>query len=414
MKAVVFDYDLPRIVYAKAAGRLTPQAYLSTRGPTRLKDVPEPSLLGDDWTVVRTVLCGICGSDTKLHFLDADMDNPLSGLVSFPCIPGHEVVGVVEKVGAAVSRLKVGQRVVLDPWLSCGPRGISPPCSACAAGRFFLCEHFADGRLAPGMHTGNCRSVGGGFSPLLPAHESQLLPIPEKVSWDEAVLADPFSVSLHAVLKAPPADGERALVYGCGTLGLLTIAFLRAAYPQAEIVAVARHGFQAELARAMGAHAVLRAGSTGELIAAVGRLSGERLIEPRYGPPWLHGGVDVVYDTVGSADTLAAGIRVARPRARIVITGVSRPKRFEWTPHYFKELELVGSNAFGIEEFEGRRRHAFEVYFDLLGRGRLELPPLVTHRFALGRYREALLLAHAKSSGHAVKVVFDFASGGAP
>ena len=414
MKAVVFGFDLPRIVYARTAGRLSPQAYLSTLGPTRLKDVPEPSLLGDDWTVVRTVLCGVCGSDTKLHFMDADMDNPLSGLVSFPCIPGHEVVGGVEKVGPAVSRVKVGERVALNPWLSCGPRGIDPPCPACAAGHYFLCEHFADGRLAPGMHTGNCRSVGGGFAPLLPAHESQLFPIPDSVSWDEAVLADPFSVSMHAVLKAPPQDGERALIYGCGTLGLLTIAFLRAAYPQAEIVAVARHAFQAELAHAMGAHAVLRAGSTAELVAAVGRLSGERLVEPRFGPPWLHGGIDVVYDTVGSADTLAAGIRVARPRARIVITGVSRPKRFEWTPHYFKEIELVGSNAFGIEELEGARRHAFEIFFALVDEGRLALPPLVTHRFTLDGYQEALLVAHAKGRNRAVKVVFDFAAGSAP
>jgi threonine dehydrogenase-like Zn-dependent dehydrogenase len=146
----------------------------------------------------------------------------------------------------------------------------------------------------------------------------------------------------------------------------------------------------------------------------VGRLSGERLIEPRYGPPWLHGGVDVVYDTVGSADTLAAGIRVARPRARIVITGVSRPKRFEWTPHYFKEIELVGSNAFGIEVFEGARRHAFEIFFALADEGRLALPPLVTHRFTLDSYQEALIVAHAKGRNRAVKVVFEFAARSAP
>ncbi len=409
MKAVVFDYDLPRIMYAKAAGRVSPQAYLSTLGPTRLEDVPEPTLPGAEWTIVRTAVCGICGSDTKLHFLDADMDNPLSGLVSFPCIPGHEVVGVIEKAGPAVSRRRIGERVALNPWLSCAPRGISPVCPACEAGHYFLCEHFADGILAPGMHTGNCRSVGGGFAALLPAHESQLFVIPDTVAWDQAVLADPFSVSLHAVLKAPPADGERALVYGCGTLGLLTIAILRAAYPRARIAAVARHRFQADMAHGLGAHDVVRAGTTRELVTALASLSGERVIKPRFGPPWLHGGLDVVYDTVGSAETLSAGIRVARPRARIVITGVSRPKRFEWTPHYFKEIELVGSNAFGIEEFEGRRQHAFEVYFGLLRDGRLELPQLVTHRFALDQYREALLVAHAKGRNRAVKVVFDFA-----
>jgi threonine dehydrogenase-like Zn-dependent dehydrogenase len=122
MKAVTFDYSLPRIIAAKIAGSLSPDAYLTANGPTQLVDVPEPSLLAADWTVVRTVLCGVCGSDTKLVFLDAAMDNPLSGLVSFPCIPGHEVVGVVERVGPAVSRVHAGQRVALNPWLSCAPR----------------------------------------------------------------------------------------------------------------------------------------------------------------------------------------------------------------------------------------------------------------------------------------------------
>ena len=412
MKAVTFDYSLPRIIAAKVAGSLSPDAYLTANGPTQLVDVPEPSLLAADWTVVRTVLCGVCGSDTKLVFLDAAMDNPLSGLVSFPCIPGHEVVGVVERVGPAVSRVRVGQRVALNPWLSCAPRGIEPVCPACARGDYFLCEHFADGRLAPGLHTGNCRDAGGGFAPLLPAHESQLFPIPDEVSFEQAVLADPFSVSMHAVLKAPPADGSIALVWGCGTLGLLTIAFLRAAYPQTQVAAVARYPFQARLAGESGARWVLRPSPTSRLVDEVGRILGERPVKPRFGPPWLRGGVDVIYDTIGSADTLAAGLRIARPRARIVITGVSKPKRFEWTPQYFKEIELVGSNAFGIEEFEGRREHAFDHFFGLLADGRLRLPHLVTHRFALHQYREALLMAHAKGRNSAVKVAFEFAEPG--
>ncbi len=263
MKAVVFDYDLPRIVATMAAGKVNPKAYLAATAPTRLLDVPEPGLIAEDWTVVRTALCGICGSDTKLIFLDAEMDNPLSGLVSFPCIPGHEVVGVVEKVGAKVTRVKPGDRVALNPWLSCAPRGIDPVCPACAEGHYYLCEHFSDGRLAPALHTGNCRDAGGGFAPLLPAHESQLFPIPDGVTFEQAVVADPFSVSMHAVLKAPPADGAKALVYGCGTLGLLAIGFLRAAYPKADVIAVARYPFQRELAQTMGARWVLPVGLDG-------------------------------------------------------------------------------------------------------------------------------------------------------
>ena len=408
MKAVVFQYKMPRLAYAKVLGKLTPRAYVSALSPATLRDIPEPDLLGDDWTVVRTTLCGICGSDTKMIFLDADFDNPLTALISFPAVPGHEVVGVVERVGAGVRDRKVGERVALNPWLWCGPRGIDPPCPACQAGHYFLCERFSDGRLPPGMHAGNCSTVTGGFAALLPAHEDQLIPIPDSVSDEQAVLADPFSVSLHAILKAPPADGQRALVYGCGTLGLLTVSILRSLYPGVEVIVVARHPLQVRLALEMGAQHVIVARDAGGLIAEVGGLTGERILRPYYGLPWLRGGVDVIYDTVGSAETLEVGLRIARPRTRIVVTGVSRPKRFEWTPHYFKEIELVGSNAFGVEEFEGRRLHAMEIYLDLLAKGRLTLPALVTHRFALADYREALLVAHHKGAHGALKVVFDF------
>ncbi len=412
MKAVVFDYDLPRIVSAMAAGRVSTKAFLGPTAPTRLREVPEPVVCFDDWTVVRTALCGICGSDTKLIFIDAEMDNPLSGYISFPFIPGHEAVGVVEEVGPAVTRVRPGDRVALNPWLSCAPRGIDPPCPACREGHYFLCEHFADGRLSPAMHTGNCRDAGGGFAPLLPAHESQLFRIPDGVDYETAVVADPFSVSMHAVLKAPPPAGGAALVYGCGALGLLAIGFLRAAYPATDIVAVARYPYQREMARAMGARWVVPSGSTEDLVSEIAHITGERPIKPRFGPTWLHGGVDVVYDSIGSAATLEAGLRVARPRSRIVITGVSKPKRFEWTPQYFKEIELVGSNAFGVEEFEGRRAHAFEHFFDLLASGRLSLPQLVTHRFALDDYREALLTAKQKGRNGAVKAVFAFPPAG--
>ena len=408
MKALVFQYKMARLAYAKVVGKLTPRAYVSALSPASLRDIPESALLGDAWTVVRTTLCGICGSDTKMVFLDADFDNPLTALISFPAVPGHEVVGVVERVGSGVRERRVGERVALNPWLWCGPRGIEPPCPACQAGHYFLCEHFADGRLPPGMHTGNCKTVTGGFASLLPAHEDQLIPIPDSVSDEQAVLADPFSVSLHAVLKAPPAAGQKALVYGCGTLGLLTVAILRSLYPDVEVIVVARHPLQVRLAREMGAQHVIVGRDAGGLIAEVGGLTGERVLRPYYGLPWLRGGVDVIYDTVGSAETLEVGLRIARPRTRIVVTGVSRPKRFEWTPHYFKEIELVGSNAFGVEEFEGNRLHAMEIYLGLLEQGRLTLPALVTHRFALADYQEAMLVAHRKSAHGALKVVFDF------
>jgi threonine dehydrogenase-like Zn-dependent dehydrogenase len=122
----------------------------------------------------------------------------------------------------------------------------------------------------------------------------------------------------------------------------------------------------------------------------------------------LNGGVDVIYDTVGLAETLEVGIRITRPRGAIVITGVEMPERFEWTPLYFKEIHLIGSNAFGFEDFAGERKHAFEIYFDLVKTKRIDVTPILTHRFVLEDYREAFLACLEQGKSGAVKVLFDY------
>jgi threonine dehydrogenase-like Zn-dependent dehydrogenase len=123
-------------------------------------------------------------------------------------------------------------------------------------------------------------------------------------------------------------------------------------------------------------------------------------------------GADVIYDTVGSAQSQEVGIRVAGPRAPIVITGVGRPARFEWTPLYFKEVELIGSNAFGVEEVGGLKLHAMEHYVRLVDQERLDLSPLITHRFRLEQYQEAFVTLHTKGRHGVVKAVFDLESAG--
>jgi threonine dehydrogenase-like Zn-dependent dehydrogenase len=408
MQALVFRFSMPRLAFARVLGRVTPRAYVSFGAPMQLEQIEEPTLLGDDWTVVRTDLCGLCGSDVKQVFLNGNFDNPLRALISFPQVLGHEVVGVVERVGPGVKARKVGERVVLNPWLSCGPRGLDPPCDACQRGQYSLCRHFTDGDLPAGMHAGNCRAVTGGFAPFLPAHESQLFPIPDGVSCEQAVLADPFAVSLHAILIAPPPEGALVLVYGAGVLGLLSVAALRALYPSSSVAVVARYPHQEKLALQLGANRVIRTRQAAEIVDTVAEMVGARVYQPPQGLPWLLRGVGPIYDTVGSAQSLEVGVRVAAPRAPIVITGVSSPSRFEWTPHYFKEVALLGSNAFGIEECQGVRKHGMEHYLRLVAEGKLDLSSLITHRFRLEQYRKAFLTMHSKGQHGAVKAVFDF------
>jgi threonine dehydrogenase-like Zn-dependent dehydrogenase len=140
----------------------------------------------------------------------------------------------------------------------------------------------------------------------------------------------------------------------------------------------------------------------------VADLVGARVHQPPRGLPWLLRGVDVIYDMVGSAESLEVGVRIVNPKASIVVAGVAMPARFEWTPHYFKEINLVGSNAFGIEEYGGLSLHGIEHYLRQTAAGKLDLSPLVTHHFRLEEYQEAFLTMHSKGQHGAVKAVFDF------
>jgi threonine dehydrogenase-like Zn-dependent dehydrogenase len=378
--------------------------------PMKVEEVPDPVLLADDWVVLRTRLTGICGSDTKQVLMDFDdaADNPMTAFISFPQVLGHEVVAEVVEAGPAVTRVEVGQRVVLNPWLSCAPRGIDPVCPACAAGDLSACHRFTDGRLAPGIHTGNSSDATGGFADRLPAHESMAIPVPDSVPDEVAVLADPFSVSLHAITRNPPPPGGRAVVYGAGALGTTATAILRALHPDVEVATVARWPAQAALASRLGAR-VFDPEPRDALVEAITSWSGGVLRSPWEGLPVAYPAhVDVVYDTVGAPETVEVGLRVLGHGGALVQMGVSAPARFEWTPWYFKELRLIGSNAFGHEVVDGRRQHAIAHYLDLVQAGRIDLDGMLTHTFALDDWRDAFrTIIHQGETG-AVKVAFDF------
>jgi threonine dehydrogenase-like Zn-dependent dehydrogenase len=406
VRALRFDNQLARLAVTKVLASVAPRAYVGPLAPVQLRELPDPELPADDWVVIRTALCGVCGSDYKQVFMNGTFDNPMTSVISFPQVLGHEVVGRIERVGPAVDASRIGQRVLLNPWLSCATRGL-PPCEWCERGELAQCLNFTRGTLTPGIHHGNSSQATGGFATFVPAHESQSIPIPDEVGDEQAVLGDPFSVSLHAVLHWPPAEGATVLVYGCGTLGLLAIAILRLLRPDVRVLAVARFDHQAALAERFGAERVLSHRPERSVIEAVGEATGADLREPWRGLPMLNGGVDVVYDTVTSPKTLEVGVRIARSRGRIVALGVEPPARFEWTPLYFKELALVGSNAFAIEEWQGRRQHAMAWYLEFVRDGKLDVTPIITHRFALDDYADAFMACYRQGESGAVKVLFD-------
>ena len=378
--------------------------------PMALLYVDDPPLRGDDWAVLDTRMCGICGSDAKQVFMDdaeESGDNAMTAFISFPQVLGHEVVGTVAESGPAAG-VTVGDRVVLNPWLSCGPRGFAEPCPACSAGDYNLCHRFCAGALTPGIHTGNSSDATGGFAERLPAHGSMCIPVPDDIPDEVAVLADPFSVSLHAVTRHPPPPGANVVVYGAGALGTTTVAVLRALHPAVRIAVVAAHPAQAALAKELGADIVMDPWPEAELVEALASWSGGELHRPWEGlPVAMPGGIATIYDTVGSATTLEVGVRVLAARGELVVTGVAAPERFEWTPLYFKEIRLAGPNAFGVEQVEGQRQHAMAHYFDLVRAGRVDVSAMLTHTFPLEKWRDAFVTLGEQHETGAIKVAFD-------
>jgi threonine dehydrogenase-like Zn-dependent dehydrogenase len=394
MKALVFRHSLPREALAFVGGRVTKRAYTAPGSPTSLRDVADPTLPSDDWVLCNTTVSGICGSDAKEIFLHGALDNPLTALLSFPHVLGHEAVA---------RRVDTGERVAVNPWLSCVPRGIDPPCVACAEGRYPWCRNFDRGVVSAALHLGNCASAPGAHADQFSAHEGQLFTVPEGISDDAAVLADPASVSLRTILLHPPASSRPALVYGSGTLADAAVGLLRHLYPDVEVWMASRPGPRAEIGQKIGAHAVLPAAPK-DLVREVAHRVGARSLVPWNKRPWLQDGPGVVYDTIGSPETIETSLRLLTTGGTLVISGVETPKRFEWTPLYFKELHVIGSNAFGIEEVRGVRKHAFEHYFDFVTEG-LDLTPMITHRFPLSEWKRAIsTIARVKRTG-AVKVL---------
>lgn len=380
MRALLFERKVAKYAAATVAGRLAPGRGARV-GPLRLAgDLDEPDLPpATGWHRVRPRLAGICGSD--LATIDGRSSRYFEPIVSFPFVPGHEVVGDLDD----------GTRVVVEPVLNCEARGITPLCAGCAKGDNGNCERIGFGHLEPGLQTGFCADTGGGWGLVLVAHESQLHPVPPEMSDEAAVLVEPTACAVHAVEDAEIDSGDTVLVIGAGTLGLLTIAALRSGPgPRpSTLIAVAKHPEQRALATSLGADVVV---AGGEARRAVRRAT--RSLE---NGSVLTGGADVVFDCVGSAASVADALAVTRPKGRIRLVGMAGNTQVDLTPLWHKELSLQGAYAY--------RHETFAAAFDLVAEARLDR--LVSATYTLDRYREAIEHAANAGSRGSVKIAFD-------
>jgi (R,R)-butanediol dehydrogenase / meso-butanediol dehydrogenase / diacetyl reductase len=375
------------------------------RGPLsvlKLAEIPDPKLPSPEWVIIKTRLCGFCGSDLNLIFL---RDSPTAmPFTSFPCVPGHEFCGEIIEAGSDAKNWKSGEFVVVSPGLNCDTRGISPACRACAMGRPGNCENFAEGSLSPGLFTGICKDVGGGFAEYTVAHKSQLFRIPEGVTQESAVLNEPLAVGLQAVLDNMPASGEKVLIIGGGVIGAMVVKSIRALGPMCDITVAEPSPFAAAYVMESGADRTV----TGDLIDAAAEITGARSYKPMLRARIPMGGFDRVYDTVGHQKTVNASMRVLAAGGTLSLIGIGNDIRLDMTPLWLKIQTIKGCYGYGFNKTQSGERHAFEIALDLIDKKKVRVDDMLTHTFALSEYQKMIGVNIMKAKNRAIKTAVSF------
>lgn len=393
-----------------ALGLVSRRAYYGPLAPLTLRNIGRAPLPDGRWVRVRNRMAGISAADLLAVHLEA---RPGVAATSAPTPArrylGREVVGEVVEVGPVAQFLRPGDLVALQSDQSCATCDIEPPCPQCAIGNYALCEH----RFLPGPQL-----VGGGWSEEQVVHERQLFLVPDGLADEQAALLEPTARAVHAAMRRLPLHGEKALVIGADTTGLLVTQALQVLSPEGTLIAaVAHYPFQVEMAARMGAGQVIY---DEDLTAAVTRLSdAHRLRGPGSGD-LLVGGFDVVYDAIGSSETLRDALRWAREGGTVVLAGQQpAPLTLDLTPVWYREVNLIGAWAHGTENAPGVRSQSAlgqahggrEATFQLaarLMRERLLTPErLITHRFPLREVRRAIETARTPAAHRSIKVMLD-------
>ncbi len=388
VKALVYERNVARFAATKIIGLVAnPKVAIS---PLRLMEIEDPELPGEDWIRFHPRLSGICGSD--LATVTSNSSRYLEDFVSLPFVLGHEVVGDYQAQDGSL------KRAVLIPSLTCEVRGTQPKCRFCEAGQPQRCQLLHLGTISTGLQTGFCQDTSGGWSQELVAHRSQLFDIADTFSDEDAVLLEPFACAVHAAMSIGNDLNTQVAVIGSGTLGLLTIAALRAIHPNAEIVATAKYQHQRELAIQFGATMVT---SGSDLYRQARTIRSAQMIAPDKPTD----GFGIVFDAVGSATSIEQALKVAAPGADVILIGMPKESRIDLAPLWMKEISIRGSYAYGIENPGGEKLSTFELaarFAQSIG-----LSKLLSATYRLDDYEMAI--EHAMNAGKrgSVKIAFD-------
>ena len=323
-----------------------------------IREAPAPTIVRDDDVIVRSKAVGVCGSD--LHYYLSDRVG--GDRVSYPFIPGHECAGIVEEVGGAVTRVKPGDAVVVEPAVSCGT------CDQCRTGRPHTCRKL--------LFLGHYGELTGGMAELVRAPERNCVPLPAKMTCVQGALAEPLSIALYAAGLAGSVRGKAAAVLGAGPIGLSLMMALKA---DGSGSVYATEKVEARLAAAAKAGADWTGNLDREDV--VGEIQARESL-----------GLDLVFECCGEQSALDQAVALLKPGGTLVVIGIPLEPRISFDSSKVRRREIRVQNV-------RRQNRCLERAVGMIHTGRIKPDFLATHFFKLDQAREAYETAAARRDG---------------
>lgn len=317
--------------------------------------VPEP---GPGQVLVRVRSVGICGSDMHYYLSGRIGEN----VATEPLIMGHELAGEVAALGPHVQGLAQGQKVAVEPAISCGH------CEMCLEGHPNLCLNIHFMSVPPDQ---------GALAEYIVASSERCFPLPASLGYDEGAMLEPLGVAIHAMRLAKLLVGDTVAVVGCGPIGLLILQLAQAA-GALSLVATDKLSYRLDYARRYGAARVINVCHE-DPQAVVAALTGHR-------------GVDIVLEAAGSAEAPEQAIRLARNGGKVLLVGIPTENQFTLTASVARRKGLT-------IKMVRRMKHTYPRAIALAAASKVDLSGIITHRFPLAQVNEAFALVASEGDG---------------
>ncbi|MDR2775818.1 MAG: alcohol dehydrogenase catalytic domain-containing protein [Tannerella sp.] len=331
-----------------------------------LFDLPQPDVREDTDVLIRMQATGVCGSD--VHYYVTGRIG--SQVVQYPFPVGHEGAGYVEKVGAGVHSLRVGDRVAIEPAMPCGA------CDQCLAGRPHTCRKL--------RFLGCPGQADGCLSECIVMPQGSCIPIPESMSFEQAAISEPLAIGLYATRLGGAMQDKRVAILGSGPIGLSVLAAVRLS-GAATVHVTDKIDERLAIARQSGATATYN-------VIREDAVSGIAAVEPLL--------LDLVFECCGRQEALDQAVRLLKPGGTLLIVGIPEFSRFSFPVDDLRRKEICIRN---VRRQNGCDREAVRVIAD----GSVPVDHWITHRFKLPDTQKAFDLVAGYREG-VMKAMIEF------